>query len=91
MRFFKLTLTSKANPLPNTFKYDEVKVILDKFTIIEEFRKRIVYNWLQYFNKETLINEFEENGFNVEAIFSDVAGKPFSPDSGEMAIVAKEK
>ena len=75
----------------NTFKYEEDKVILDKFTIVEEFRKRVVYNWLQYFSKEALVNEFEENGFSIEAIFSDVAGKPFSTDSGEMAIVAKEK
>ena len=75
----------------NTFKYEEDKVILDKFTIVEEFRKRVVYNWLQYFSKEALVNEFEENGFSIEAIFSDVAGKPFSTDSGEMALVAKEK
>jgi len=74
----------------NTFKYEKEKVTLDKYTIIEESRKRIVYNWLQYFNKDSLRKEFEENGFKVEEIYSDVAGKIFSSDSTEIAIVAKK-
>ncbi len=38
----------------NTFKYEKEKVILDKYTIIEESRKRAVFNWLQYFNEDSL-------------------------------------
>ncbi len=74
----------------NTFKYEKEKVILDKYTIIEESKKRIVYNWLQYFSKDSLIKEFEENGFKVEETYSDVGGKAFSSDSIEIAIVAKK-
>jgi SAM-dependent methyltransferase len=74
----------------NTFKYDKEKVILDKYTIIEESRRRVVYNWLQYFSKESLISEFEENSFKVKEVYSDVAGKSFSPDSPEIAIVAEK-
>ncbi|NNG25972.1 MAG: methyltransferase domain-containing protein [Ignavibacteriaceae bacterium] len=74
----------------NTFKYEEEKVILDKYTIIEESRKRIVFNWLQYFSKESLKKEIEENGFKVEKIYSDVAGKPFDIESTEIAIVVKK-
>lgn len=74
----------------NTFKYDKEKVILDKYTIIEEKRKRVVYNWLQYFSQDSIRKEFEENGFEVEGFYSDVAGTPFSPESLEIAIVAKK-
>jgi len=74
----------------NTFKYDKEKVILDKYTIIEEARTRVVYNWLQYFSKDSLSKEFEENGFKVEDIYSDVAGEIFSPESTEIAVVAKK-
>jgi len=74
----------------NTFKYDKEKVILDKYTIIEESRKRIVYNWLQYFSRDSLRREFEENGFKVDELYSDVAGKTFAPESKEIAIVAKK-
>ena len=72
----------------NTFKYDNEKVVLDKYTVIEESRKRMVYNWLQYFSEDSLRNEFEENGFKVEELYSDVAGKPLTPDSSEIAVVA---
>jgi SAM-dependent methyltransferase len=74
----------------NTFKYEQEKVILDKYTIFEESQKRVVYNWLQYFNTETLRKEFEECGFKVAELFSDVAGKPFTLGTTEFAIVAKK-
>ena len=73
----------------NTFKYDNEKVVLDKYTIIEESRKRVVYNWLQYYSKESLQKELEENGFKIEEFYEDVAGKPFDPESSEMAVVVK--
>jgi hypothetical protein len=73
----------------NTFKYEEEKVILEKYTIIEESRKRVVYNWLQYFSEESLRKEFEANGFVIEQIFSDVSGKAYSSESNEMAIFEK--
>ena len=74
----------------NTFKYEKEKVILDKYTIIEELRKRVVYNWLQYFSPDSLREEFEENGFKIEETYFDVAGKIFSPESLEFAVVAKK-
>jgi hypothetical protein len=63
---------------------------LNKYTIIDESRKRAVYNWLQCYSKDSLRNEFEENGFNVEEFYSDVAGKPLTSESTEIAIVAKK-
>jgi hypothetical protein len=74
----------------NTFKYEKEKVTLDKYTIIEESRKRVVYNWLQYYSKESLVKEFEANGFMIEHLFSDVSGKTFTYESKEIAIVAKK-
>ncbi len=74
----------------NIFKYEEEKVTLDKYTIIEESQTRIVYNWLQHFNKESLKKEFEDNGFEVESFYSNVAGETFDPESTEFAIVARK-
>ena len=73
----------------NTFKYEKEKVILDKYTIIEESRKRVVYNWLQCYSKDSIRNEFEKNGFKAVELYSDVAGKAFTSESTEIAIVAK--
>lgn len=75
----------------NTFKYEQEKILLDKYTIIEAARTRVVYNWLQCFSRKTLTAEFEGSGFEVEAVYADVSGKPYSPDSDEMAIVASER
>lgn len=74
----------------NTFKYDNEKVILDKFTIIEPERERTIYNWLQYFDKESLQQEFRECGFVNYEFYSDVAGTLFDEGSDEFAIVASK-
>ena len=74
----------------NAFKYEKEKVTLDKYTIIEESRKRVVYNWLQCYSKDSIRNEFEENGLKIEEFYSDVSGTPFKSDATEMAVVAKK-
>ncbi len=74
----------------NTFKYDQEKVTLEKYTIIEKSQTRVVYNWLQYFSTETIRQEFEESGFKVEELYSDVAGTPYNLEATEIAIVAKK-
>ena len=74
----------------NTFKYEEEKVVLDKYTLIEVSRTRTVYNCLQYFSPEALEREFVECGFTVEKLYSDVTGSPFDPETTEIAVVAKK-
>ena len=74
----------------NTFKYDKEKITLDKYTIIEKARTRVVYNWLQYFSQDSLRKEFEEHGFTVKEFYSDVAGQAFNSKSADIAIVAKK-
>jgi len=74
----------------NTFKYDEEKVVLDKYTIIEPERTRQVYNWLQYFTTEYLERELIEAGFFVKEIYSDVAGNPYNQKLSEFAVIASK-
>ena len=74
----------------NTFIYEEEKLVLDKYTLIESSRTRTVYNWLQYFTPETLEREFLECGFTVEKLCSDVAGSPYNLETTEFAVVAKK-
>ncbi|MBE0582950.1 MAG: methyltransferase domain-containing protein [Desulfofustis sp.] len=73
----------------NTFKYDEDRVVLDKYTIVEPNRIRTVYNWFQYFSPEEITAEFSRSGLRITDIYSDVAGKPFDPQSTEFAVVAE--
>lgn len=71
-----------------TFKYDDAKVVLDKYTIVEAERTRTIYNWLQYFSPESLRSEFEKAGFTQQEIYADVAGTPFDETASEFAVVA---
>ena len=73
----------------SSFKYEAEKVSLDKYTIIEENRKREIYNWLQYFTPETLKQEALSAGLDIEEIYGDVAGNPYDVDSAEFALVMK--
>ena len=74
----------------NTFKYDDEKLILDKYTIVEPQRTRTIYNWLQHFSPGSLRAEFEEEGFTQQNLYADVAGKPFENTTSEFAIVASK-
>jgi cyclopropane fatty-acyl-phospholipid synthase-like methyltransferase len=74
----------------NTFKYDQEKVVLDKYTIVEEARTRTVYNWLQHFSPEGLEQELNDSGLAVEKCYADVAGSTYDPEHTEFAVVARE-
>ena len=74
----------------NVFKYEEEKVILDKYTIIEPERTRVVYNWLQYYSLESLQEELEANGLQVTEWYGDVAGSAYRPDTLEIAVAARK-
>ena len=73
----------------NTFRYEEDKVVLDKYTIVESTRTRTVYNWLQYFSPEKLEKEFVECGFTIETVLGDVAGATYDASASEFAVVAR--
>ena len=75
----------------NTFKYDQEKVVLDKFTIVEEARTRTIYNWLQYFSPEALERELNGCGLDVEQRYADVAGSTYNPEHTEFAVVARKR
>ena len=73
----------------NTFKYDEAKVVLDKYAIVEPSRTRLVYNWLQYYSFEALARELEQNGLRIVGKYADVAGSEFVDESDTIAVVAE--
>jgi SAM-dependent methyltransferase len=73
----------------SSYKYEEIKVSLDKYTIIERGRQREVYNWLQYFTPQSLEREAQAAGLEVESVHADVAGNQYDPEAAEFAVVMK--
>jgi len=74
----------------NTFRYEDEKLVLDKYTLVEADRTRTVYNWFQHFTPETVAAELAACGLVIEGLYADVAGTPYSPDGSEFAVVAKK-
>lgn len=74
----------------NTFMYEDEKVVLDKYTIIEKERTRTVYNWLQYFDVDSLEGELQRSGFTLTECYADVAGSTFDAEHTEFAVVSRK-
>ncbi|MFK5969083.1 MAG: class I SAM-dependent methyltransferase [Candidatus Marithrix sp.] len=74
----------------NTFKYEDEKVVLDKYTIVEEEISKVVYNWLQYFSEDMLLDELKDAGFNIQAIYDNVAGSNYSENTTEFAVIVEK-
>jgi len=73
----------------NTFKYEEERVLLDKYTIVEKDRTRQVFNWLQCFEPPEIRSEFDSCGLRLVELWGDVAGRAYDPDADEFAVVAR--
>jgi len=73
--------------LVTSFKYDDEKVGLDKYTIVEKSRQRVIYNWLQYFTPESLEREVHASGLEIDELYGDVAGNPYVADATEFCVV----
>ena len=74
-----------------SFKYDNEKVSLDKYTIIERNKQREVYNWLQYFSLESLKDELYAAELELEETLGDVAGHAYDAEHTEFAVVVKKQ
>jgi len=74
----------------SNFKYNEKRLTLDKYTIVEAERTREVFIWIQYFDLESLKAEFKANGFEIIEHYSNLAGKKYESDSQTIALVAKK-
>jgi 2-polyprenyl-3-methyl-5-hydroxy-6-metoxy-1,4-benzoquinol methylase len=71
-----------------TFKYEDMRLFLDKYTIVESARTRRIYNWLQCFTPQSLENELAEHGLQMTEYLGNVAGDSYDPEATEFAAVA---
>jgi len=72
-----------------TFLYGNQKLALDRYLIVEPDRCREVFNWLQYFDPDTITAELTDNGFCVEQIVDVLSGEPARTSAGEFAVIAR--
>jgi len=64
----------------HTYRYDGEAVSLDRYTIVEENKTWEVFNWLQYYSRDTIRAQLKQAGFGTVE-FSDGFGQdPSDPD-----------
>ena len=73
----------------NTFLYDDVKVTLDRYLIVEPQRTRVVFNWLQYFAPEVLSEELADAGLATEAVVDALTGEAWHDAPRMFAVIAR--
>lgn len=72
----------------NTFRYEEARVALDKYEIVEEAGTTRYFNWIRFFTPGELTAELWAAGFDVVEILGDVAGAPYDPLSPQFSVTA---
>lgn len=72
----------------NTFRYEDERVSLDKYEIVEDGATRRYFNWVRYFTPEELTSELSGAGLGVVEILGDVAGAAYDPAAPQFAVIA---
>ena len=75
--------------LQATFRYDDERVTLDKYAIVEPDETRFFYNWLQYYTVGELQAELQQYGFQADEVYANVAGDSYDAESPVFAVVAQ--
>ena len=76
--------------LESGFDYPQEAIWVDQYIIIESSGKMTVYrNWFQDFDRESIIEELTEGGFDVQSVWGDLEGTPYSEESEWIGLVAK--
>ena len=66
-------------------------LFLDQYIIIEDDGKISVYrNWFQDYTPETICAELVAGGFEIESLWGDLTGTPYTPDSEWIGIVGRK-
>lgn len=72
----------------NTCLYEAEKLVLDHYLIVEATRKFEIFNWLQYFDIETIAAELEQAGFKSIDMVDALTGKPWVATPREFGVIA---
>lgn len=72
----------------DTFRYEDERVSLDKYEIVEAGCHRTFCNWIRYFAPGELEEELLGAGFTGVEVLGDLAGAPYDSGADRFAVVA---
>ena len=74
-----------------SFTYQEPRLGLDRFVVVEPEETWEIYNWFQYFTPESISAEVNASGFDVVALSGDLTGLPLADDGDLIGVVATKE
>ncbi len=74
--------------LEGVWRYEEQRVSLSRYLIIERSQAFEIYNWMQYFTADSIAGELETGGFQVEQISDSLAGTALEGDPETLGVIA---
>jgi len=77
--------------LKHDFVYPVEAVSLEQYTIIQKERTWQVYNWLQYYDLDSIAKLLAQHDLEIVEQYSDVCGGEYSAQTDEFALVVKAK
>lgn len=75
--------------IQRTDVYEDERVTLDRFFIVEPADCWQIFNWAQYYSPETAVAELAEAGFMVAALTGGLDGTPLADDSHTLGVIAE--
>ena len=76
--------------LEQGFDYPEQSLWLDQFITIEADGRVSVYrNWFQDYIPESITAELSSSGFDVESVWGNLTGQPYTPQSEWIGVVTR--
>jgi len=77
--------------LEQGFDYPELSVCLDQAVFLEGNGNLSAYRmWFQDFSREMITCAVENGGFDVQSLWRDLAGTPFTEDAEWIGVIAKK-
>jgi len=58
----------------DVFTYDDERLVLERYTLVEQDRTRVFYNWTQFLSPDQVGKELADAGLRLEEVLGDVAG-----------------
>ena len=77
--------------MQKTFKYDEYRLVLDRYAIVEPHSTWEIFNWFQHYSPKSISEELELHDFTVNQMTGGLTGEDLEDRSELIGIVAEAR
>lgn len=75
--------------LKSTLRYEAERISLERYLVTTPERQFEIFNWMQYFTPDSIVDELAAAGFAAEGPFDLVRGGPWAGDATAFVMVAR--